>query len=297
MKKLLIIGGTGFFGKSILDVFIRGGLEIYGIKEIVVAARRIEEFKIKFPELITDKVKLISLDISNCNSIPEVDLIVHAASSTDARDYQYEPFDSTTNIVKSTVNFCQIISQKRIQSKIVYCSSGAVYGQQPSDIEAMDENFPFQDITSLDGYKRTYAQAKRNSENEIIELGRKGINVSIARCFSFFGKYLPKDQQFAYGNFVSDAENGKTIEVKAKGLVYRSYMHADDLVHSLLQIVLTASKDCPIFNVGSSESIEIRDLARFIARQKEVNYTYVDPDFNFVDRYVPDVTRLKSLKK
>jgi nucleoside-diphosphate-sugar epimerase len=267
---------------------------MYGIKEIIVAARRIEEFKSKFPELITDKVKLISLDISNCKSIPEADLIVHAASSTDARDYQYDPFDTTTNIEKSTVNFCEIITKKHIQSKIVFCSSGAVYGQQPSDIEALDENFPFQDVTSLIGYKRAYAQTKRKSESELIELGRSGFNVSIARCFSFSGKYLPKDQHFAHGNFISDAENGRTIEVKTRALVYRSYMDADDLVHSLIGVGLSSNPSCPIFNVGSDNAIELRELARQIGEKYGVPVSLSEITEDKIDRYIPNVNKLKN---
>jgi nucleoside-diphosphate-sugar epimerase len=35
MSTLLVIGGTGFFGKSILDSFKRGGLEKWGIERII----------------------------------------------------------------------------------------------------------------------------------------------------------------------------------------------------------------------------------------------------------------------
>jgi nucleoside-diphosphate-sugar epimerase len=291
--RLLIIGGTGFFGKSILDFFHRGGLNTYGIREIIIAARRIEEFKTNHSELINDKVQLISLDISNCDSLPEADLIIHAASSTDARDYQNDSIEQKFNIEKSTSNFCMILAKNQIKSKVVYCSSGAVYGQQPADVDAMDEDFPFQNISSMVEHKRDYAIAKRNSEKEIFELGRKGFNVSIARCFSFYGKYLPKDQHFAYGNFIADAENGRAIEVKAKGLVYRSYMHANDLVKALLYIAFEANPSCPVYNVGSDNPVEIRELARNIAEEYNVKFKLTSITKSEVDRYVPNVSKLK----
>ena len=296
LSKLLVLGGTGFFGKSILDLFIRGGLEVYGINDIIIAARRTEEFKTNYPELINNNVQLISLDISNCNSIPFADLIIHAASSTDARDYQNDSIGQKKNIEKATINFCEILVKRQIKSKVVYCSSGAVYGQQPADVDAMNEDFPFQDISSMVEYKRDYALAKRNSEKEIIELGKKGYNVSIARCFSFYGKYLPKDQHFAYGNFISDAENGRTIEVKAKGLVYRSYMHADDLVISLINLALNSNSTCPIYNVGSGEAIEIRDLAFKISNEYKVDFKIESLDeAKPADFYVPNISKLKIL--
>ena len=46
MISLLIIGGTGFFGKSILDSFQRGLLTPYAIDRIIVGARNIESFQI-----------------------------------------------------------------------------------------------------------------------------------------------------------------------------------------------------------------------------------------------------------
>lgn len=38
-KTLLVIGGTGYFGKSILDSFARGQLAPYGIGRVIAMAR------------------------------------------------------------------------------------------------------------------------------------------------------------------------------------------------------------------------------------------------------------------
>jgi len=46
LKSLLIIGGTGFFGKSILDSFKRGLLSEFNISKIIILARNIDKFKL-----------------------------------------------------------------------------------------------------------------------------------------------------------------------------------------------------------------------------------------------------------
>jgi dTDP-glucose 4,6-dehydratase len=293
--RLLVIGGTGFFGKSILDLFNRGGLVIYGIKEVTILARRTEEFISNHPELINEKIQLITKDISTCNALPKADIIIHAASSTDARDYLTDAKRQRNNIEGSTLNYCTLAKLYHKKAKIVYCSSGAVYGQQPADVEYISEEFAFQDVGEMVDYKRDYAMGKRASEVAIQNLGLEGLNVSIARCFAFYGNYLPKDQHFAYGNFIGAAEQGKTVEVQAKHRVIRSYMHADDMVHALIRIALDAKPECPIYNVGSDEAIELRDLAIKIASEYNVGVNISDIQNDSVDRYVPNVNRLSNL--
>ncbi len=293
--ELLIIGGTGFFGKSILESFQRGLLGPYGIDSVIVGARNIESFQKDFPELINPGVKVIKMDMSTVSELPHADIVIHAAASTDARDYKANPNGEKRNIEQSTTNYCQLAQRYHRASEIVYCSSGAVYGQQPEDLEKMDEDFQPQDVSNLIEYKRDYALGKRNAEKEIIKLGSLGLNVSIARCFAFHGKYLPRDQHFAYGNFIAAAERSEAIEVKANHRVVRSYMHADDLVDSLMRIALQSSPQCPIFNVGSDKAIEIRDLANQLGQQYNVPVNIAPITSDKIDRYVPNTDKLKRL--
>ena len=126
------------------------------------------------------------------------------------------------------------------------------------------EGDSFIPIDQVDENKRHYSAAKRDSEAKLLALGKTGSNVAIARCFAFIGKYLPRDQHFAVGNFIQNGLDQKLIEVKARKKVYRSYMYVDDLVEWLMTIVENAKESCPIFNVGSDEVVEIEELARLI---------------------------------
>jgi len=295
-RTLLILGGTGFLGKSILESFVRGELNRYGITKVKIIARRAEEFRLNFPELINDYIEIFQSDVAQCIELPIADIVIHAATSTDARDYQSDDTSQRLNIETSTLNYCKLATKFHRNAQIVYCSSGAVYGQQPDDLESILETFPFQDVSQLVDYKRDYALGKRLAELEIMRLGRDGLNVSIARCFAFYGKYLPRDQHFAYGNFLGAAERGETIEVHAKHQVIRSYMHADDLVHALIQVALDANPTCPVYNVGSDEPIEIRDLANKIAKQYNVPVKLAPIIDNKIDKYVPNTSKLKTLQ-
>ena len=298
MASLLIIGGTGFFGKSILDSFKRGLLKQYDIAKIIILARNTKNFIIEYPELIFDGVEFINGDISNIELIPYTDLVIHAASSTNMKQYNDISNNAGKNsIEKAVTNYCSLATIYHNKSKILYCSSGAVYGKQPLNIETINEDFEFQqDLSSFSIEKKNYCLGKRFAEKEISNLGKLGLSVSIARCFAFSGKYLPKDQHYALGNFIGQAEKGETVTVKTNGIVYRSYMEADNLVISLFKILSISSPTCPIYNIGSDIEISLYDLAKNIANKYNVSYKFENyNDKIIVDRYVPNIDKLKSI--
>ena len=294
--KILILGGTGFFGKSILDSFIRGNLKEFNIDSINVLSRNPNTFLNNYPEFKKNEILYTKGDITTINNLPKADIIIHAANSSSFIDFNLNSKEQKKSIEKATLNYIKLAKKFHKNAKILYCSSGAVYGNQPSNVNKMDEDFPFQDILQFSEEKRNYTLGKRFAEAQIKKLGSFGLNVSIARCFTFYGDYLPKDGHYAYGNFLNQAIQGKDIEVKTKHLVIRSYMHSDNLVESLIKIANQASPKCPVYNVGSDEEISIVDLANNIANQ--YNVKVVKPlqiDSKIIDRYVPNIDKLKLL--
>jgi nucleoside-diphosphate-sugar epimerase len=294
MAKLLVIGGTGFFGKSILDAFYSNALEPWGINEITLLARQAENLYKKYPKIINNKIRLLNGDISVINELPFADFIIHAAASSDSRNYLAAPLKERANIIGGTLNYCVLAKKFHKKSKIIYVSSGAVYGTQPNNLNKIDENFLFQDITHIAENKKDYTIAKQDSEKAILSLGRQGLNVSIARCFAFVGQWLPLDQHFAIGNFIRDGLQKQNIRIHASHRVYRSYMYADDLVEWLMTIANQSSILCPIYNVGSDRAILLDELANKVGMyfgQKVNQQNYLD---DFVDRYIPNVDKAKN---
>ena len=295
MAHLLVIGGSGFFGKSILDSYQRGLLARFDVTSITVMARRADKLLIDAPHLLSNSVSLLNSNISNCTSLPSADIIIHAAASSDERNYISRPQEERVNIQAGTSNFCKLVPLFCKNAQIVYVSSGAAYGYQSQNIVQVTEDSPLGSIEQLAPQKRDYAVAKRDGEKVILELGQQGCHVSIARCFAFVGSYLPLNQHFAIGNFIRDGMQGEAIKVNAKGDVYRSYLYADDLVQWLLRIGQAASPACPIFNVGSDEAISIQDLAKKIATYFQVGLQLPQINNTSVDRYIPSIEKARSI--
>lgn len=293
MKSLLVVGGTGFFGKSILDAFLRGLLRPWGVTRVVVMSRNAHLLLQTAPQLVSRDVTLLSADISTVEDIPYADFVIHAAASTDVRDYISRAENEKKNIQAGTYNYCKLARKFHVNSKIVYVSSGAVYGVQPPDVDKLKEGAEPNSLLNLDVGKQDYAVAKQHAEQAIVQLGVDGLNVSIARCFAFVGRWLPRDQHFAIGNFLGDIANNRPIVVKAKHKVYRSYMYADDLVEWLMTIADSASINCPVYNVGSDEAILVSDLANKLAE-----LYHCEADVPLItepktDRYIPSIEKAK----
>jgi dTDP-glucose 4,6-dehydratase len=295
MKSLLVIGGSGFFGKSILSAYQKGLLEPWGISKLFVMARNASQLKKSQSKLLAGAVSLIDSDITICDELPYSDFVIHAASSTDARNYSNNPEMEKNNIIAGANNYIRLAKKFHRKSKIVYCSSGAIYGQTSPDIHFISESLYKNTSINSASNKLIYASAKQNSEHFFQLLGLSDMSVSIARCFAFVGPFLPRNQHFAIGNFIEDVVNQRPIEIKATHKVYRSYMYADELVIWLMTIAASANSSCPVFNVGSGEAVELHELAKRIACtfNLPVKSSQII-DSEHVDRYIPDVSKAEK---
>lgn len=293
-KSLLLIGGSGFFGKSFLDAHRRRLLKPWSVNSIFVVARSASALRREHPDLVGADVTLVDADAGRVDELPVADFVVHAASSTDARRYAEDPKAESANILAAVDNYVRVAERLHRSSKIVFASSGAVYGQQPADLLKISEDFAPGVAGEVADHKRDYAKAKRLSEARIAALGASGISTAVARCFAFIGHYLPRDQHFAVGNFLADGLAGRPIKVAARKAVYRSYMHADDLVRWLMTLADAADREGRAYNVGSEEAKTMGEIARIVADRFRVPAEVPLVTDPAVDRYVPSTARART---
>jgi dTDP-glucose 4,6-dehydratase len=189
-------------------------------------------------------------------------LTIHAATErhfpADA-DRPYSTFVSDTGATIRVLEFAHARGVRRM----LFTSSGAVYGPQPAGITHIAEDYEGGPLPC--DVHSAYAQAKRASEFLCSSAARAhGFDVSIARLFAFVGPYLPLDTNYAVGNFLRDGIAGGPIRIAGDGTPYRSYLYAADLAVWLWTMLLRAPSGVP-FNVGSPYEVSIAELARRVA--------------------------------
>jgi nucleoside-diphosphate-sugar epimerase len=282
-KSLLLIGGTGFFGKSILDYYQNNNL--LKINKIILFSRKAKNTKIN--KIVGKKIKIIKIsgNILKIKKLPKTDYVIYAAI---LKNYNQD--------LKAVKNYLNLAVKYHLNSKILYISSGAVYGNQKSKIKQLKENYleKHKKVNFKDGYKKNYSKIKLKNENLFKELGNKLLNVSIARCFSFVGPNLPLNKNYVIGNIINSILRNKNINIKANYRIIRSYMYSEDLVKWLLKILDNSNNQCPIYNVGSDNKVSIHKIANVLA--KKYNLEILSPKISSkkIDNYIPNISKARK---
>lgn len=294
-ERIFITGGTGFFGCWLLEslTYANDSLNL-GIQATILT-RSPATFERKAPHLALHPcITLFQGDVLTFDDPPgEYRYVIHAAN--DGEIIQRNPllaFDIIITGARRVLDF----SVRAGVKKLLYTSSGAVYGRQPPDLSNTPETY----TGSPDPLNPTsiYGEGKRAAELLCAAYARQhGLEAKIARCFAFSGPYLPLDGQFAIGNFVRDALRGGPIRVNGDGTPYRSYLYAADLAIWLWTILLRG-ESCQAYNVGAQEAISIFDLAhkvrQVLAPGAEVLVAQQAAPGVPASRYVPDIRRAQS---
>ena len=290
MRSLLFIGGTGFLGQSFFENLNLNKLRKLNLSKIIIISRKKKEIKSK------NKIKLsfINKNISKLKKIPVTDYVIYAANSNNNKDN-----------LKGVYNFSKLLNFRHRNTKILFTSSGAVYGNRNYKKKMKESDLVnLINVKKFSGYKKDYARSKILMEREFIKISKRNFNVSIARLFSFIGKKILINKSFAITDLIYQAKDKKTNQIKINDNknVYRGYMDSSDLIEWLIKILINSSKKCDIYNVGSSKPITIKNLANILAKKfkKRVvinNNIKSSKIMKDIDYYVPSILKAKKKLK
>jgi nucleoside-diphosphate-sugar epimerase len=252
---IFITGGTGFFGKWIL------GSLAYANRELGLNARALVLTRTARPA--DDSIEFLQGDVRTFD-FPKGPFthVIHAATPASAALLAENPAEISEIILDGTKRVLEFTAKSGAK-KLLFTSSGAVYGRQPSELSHVPETFDGAP-DPLDP-SSAYGIGKREAEKLSILYGKEnGFEAKIARCFAFVGPHLPLDIHYAIGNFIRDGLLGSTIKVGGDGTPYRSYLYASELA-VWLWTIMARGRPSDAYNVGSEEALSVADLAHRVA--------------------------------
>jgi UDP-glucose 4-epimerase len=256
MKNILLLGGTGFIGKNIIE-FYSNDFEV----NLVVLARNYKSIDLEGinSERITVKIGFITdLDfIKNLIVDYQINAIIHLVSGLIPSSSMGTFYESMDDVVISTFKLIDYISDKDIKF-VFFSSGGTIYGEAKEVIKESNNLNPINNYGFSKLIIENYIRFKSNTTS---------LNYIILRPSNVFGKY----QRFE-GNqgFISVAINKIyqeiPIEIWGDGNTVRDYIHINDVV-VILKKLLDIDFSNESINLSSGIGYSLLDVLSIIEQK------------------------------
>ena len=281
--KALVTGAAGFIGSTLVDKLIDRGIDVVGVDNLCVG--NISN--------VNKKCNFLDLDFRNYDDLVKaskgVDIFYHIGAML---PITRPPFEDTVlheevNVV-GTIQAVKACVENNIR-KFVYASTCAVYGEA--------ENFPTKETDIIKLQTRPYSIQKFSGEQIALLLcKRHSIECTSLRYFATYGPrcYYPEKGFNSYspviGIFLNQKKNNKPLTVTGDGSQKRDFIFVDDVARITMEIGISQKGDQEIFNICSSKSISILELAEKISD----NIVFIDRTYGEVDFTLGDNSKLKK---
>ena len=299
-SRVLLTGGTGFIGQWLVQAVQHANDRHDSRIELVVLTRDPARALAGAPQVFgRPDTKLAQGDVAApLPAIGAFDLCIHAATDVGDSLKPADPLKVFDSIVTGTRRMLDLALAAGAQ-RFLLTSSGAVYGTQPPELDAVPESYA--GAPSPQQPNAAYGNGKRAAEWLASAYAAQGAGAGLTACsariFALLGPGLPLDGGFAAGNFIRDVLAGTPIRIQGDGRPLRSYLYMADLCVWLLRM-LEAGAPGAAYNVGSREPVSIAALAQAIAaasgRDVPVHIATPAAAGTPAPRYVPDTRKAQE---
>ena len=248
-----VTGGAGFVGSHLVDRLLAAGHQVTaydnfatGQPEFLAAASAQPGFRLVRGD-IGDRPALQA-------ALAGADLVCHLAANADVR---FGPEHPERDLEQNTVGTFAVLEAMRATGvrRIVFASSGAVYGEP--DVFPTPEDAPFPIQTSL------YGAAKLAGEGLVAAYCSSfGFQAHIFRFVSLLGERYTHGHVFDF--YRSLRRDPTSIRVLGDGRQRKSYLYIGDCVDAILLALEHAHAPVNLFNLGTDEYCRVDDSLDWI---------------------------------
>jgi UDP-glucose 4-epimerase len=252
---ILVTGGAGFIGSTIVDQLLAAGAAEVRVLDNFVRGNR-ENLS---QALATGSVKLIEGDVRDVVTVNEcvagVDYVFHQAALRITRCAE-RPREAVEVLIDGTLNVLEAAVQHKVK-KLVAASSASVYGD-PSYLP-MDEKHPFNNRTLYGAGKIANEQMMR-SYFETFKLPYVAF-----RYFNVYGPRMDLDGVYTEVliRWLDAIEAGRPPRIFGDGLQSMDFVFVEDIARANL-MALESSVTDEVFNVGTGVQTNLNQLCTML---------------------------------
>ena len=257
-KKVLITGGVGFIGSNLARRLVMLGAKVTLVDSLIPLYGgnlcNIEDIK--------DQVILNISDVRDPFAMAYLvqgkNYLFNLAGQTSHLDSMTNPqadLDINAAAQLSILEACRQYNQK---IKIVFASTRQLYGKP--EYLPVDEEHPIRPV-DVNGINKLAGEWYHLLYNNVY-----GIRTCALRLTNTYGPGMRvKDaRQTFLGIWIRNVIEGKPILVFGDGLQLRDFNYVDDVVDALLMAALDSKADGQVFNLGSKEVVNLKQLAQMV---------------------------------
>ena len=284
-KRILVTGGAGFLGSSLVDRLLDMGHEVLCADNLFTGTKRnIDHLHGQ------SRFEFLRHDVTFPLYV-EVDEIYNLACPASPVHYQHDPIQTTKTSVHGAINMLGLA--KRLKCKIFQASTSEVYGDPT--VHPQTEDY-WGNVNPI-GPRSCYDEGKRCAETLFFDYHRQcGLLIKVARIFNTYGPRMHHADGRVVSNFVIQALRGEPITLYGDGSQTRSFCYVDEMIDGFVRLMETDETVTGPINLGNPVEFSIRELAEMTVRltgsRSPIEYRPLPLDDPRQRR--PDITRAKQ---
>ena len=256
--KVLITGGLGFIGSNLGRKLVSQEAKVTLVDSLIPQYGgnkfNIDDFR--------DEVSVNICDVRDpfaiASLIQNQDYLFNLAGQTSHIDSMTDPHTDLDINVAAQLSILEVCRKENPDIKIVFASTRQLYGKP--DYLPVDEKHPIRPV-DVNGINKLAGEWYHLLYNNVY-----GIRACALRLTNTYGPRMRvKDaRQTFLGIWIRLLIEGRPIKVFGDGLQLRDFNYVDDCVEALLLAGASDQANGKVYNLGGSEVIGLKDLAKIM---------------------------------
>jgi len=256
--KVLITGGLGFIGSNLGRKLVSQEAKVTLVDSLIPQYGgnkfNIDDFR--------DEVSVNICDVRDpfaiASLIQDQDYLFNLAGQTSHIDSMTDPHTDLDINVAAQLSILEVCRKENPDIKIVFASTRQLYGKP--DYLPVDEKHPIRPV-DVNGINKLAGEWYHLLYNNVY-----GIRACALRLTNTYGPRMRvKDaRQTFLGIWIRLLIEGRPIKVFGDGLQLRDFNYVDDCVEALLLAGASDQANGKVYNLGGSEVIGLKDLAKIM---------------------------------